>query len=65
MAELEDLYILDLQREEELWAYGPGALVFRESGFLQTLDELYFNQIIPFVRLNSRSPRIICTTRDH
>jgi monoamine oxidase len=53
MAELEDLYILDLLREEEIWTYGGGALVFGESGFLQTLDELYFDQIIPLVQLNS------------
>jgi hypothetical protein len=53
MAELEDLYVRDLAREEELWIYGGGGRVFGESGFLETLDELYFDQIIPLVQLNS------------
>ena len=53
MAELEDLYVQDLVREEALWIYTGGSAVFGESGFLQTLDELYFDQIIPLVQLNS------------
>lgn len=50
---MDEIGMRSLAEQESLWTLGVGAFGFQYSSWLETLDELYFNQILHLVQLNS------------